>query len=64
MGDVAQHIIDLPPEQQAIRAKCFHPTGTFVEFKKEEIEQSIPERFEKIVGLYPTDRPSSQEIAR
>ena len=36
-----------PPEQQVIRAKCFHPTGAFVEFKKEEVEQSIPERFEK-----------------
>ena len=43
----------LPPEQEAIRAKCFHPTGTFVEFEKEEIEQSIPERFEKIVRQYP-----------
>ena len=43
----------IPPEQQAIRAKCFHPTGTFIEFNKEEIEQSIPERFEKIVRMYP-----------
>lgn len=42
----------LPAEQQAIRAKCFHPTGTFVQFDKEEIEQSIPERFEKIVSKY------------
>ena len=39
----------LPPEQEAIRAKCFHPTGTFVEFPKEEVEQSIPERFAKMV---------------
>jgi len=38
--------------QQAIRARCFHPSGTFVEFRKEEIEQSIPDRFEKIVRLY------------
>ena len=45
-------IIDLPPQQQAIRAKCFHPTGTFIEFKKEEIEQSIAARFEKIVRQY------------
>ena len=35
--------------QQAIRAKCFHPSGSFVEFKKEEVEQSIPSRFEQIV---------------
>jgi non-ribosomal peptide synthetase component F len=40
-------------EQQAIRAKCFHPTGAFVEFKKEEVEQSIPDRFERRVGRYP-----------
>jgi non-ribosomal peptide synthetase component F len=40
---------ELPPEQEAIRAKCFHPSGTFVEFKKEQIERSIPERFEEIV---------------
>ena len=53
MSDVAQHITDLPPEQGAIRAKCFHPNGTFVEFKKEEIEQSIPERFEQIVAKHP-----------
>ena len=53
MSDFSQRITNLPPEQQAIRAKCFHPTGARVEFKEEEIEQSIPERFEKIVRLYP-----------
>jgi amino acid adenylation domain-containing protein len=42
----------LSPEQVAIRAKCFHPSGTFVEFKKEDIELSFPERFEAIVRLY------------
>ncbi|MFQ5853749.1 MAG: AMP-binding protein, partial [Candidatus Binatia bacterium] len=41
------------PLQQAIRAKCFHPSGTFIEFKKEEIEQSIPDRFEQMVRMYP-----------
>ena len=46
-------VVNLPPEQEAIRAKCFHPTGTFVEFPKEEVEQSIPERFERIVRMYP-----------
>jgi non-ribosomal peptide synthetase component F len=53
MSDVFSSSIDLPPEQQAIRAKCFHPTGTFVEFKKEEVEQSIPDRFEGVVARYP-----------
>jgi amino acid adenylation domain-containing protein len=45
--------IELPPEQQAIREKCFHPSGTFVEFPIEDVASSIPERFEKIVQLYP-----------
>src|SRR6266481_7252952 len=53
MSDRSKHLLGLPPEQEAIRDKCFHPTGTFIEFKKEEIEQSIPERFEKIVRKYP-----------
>ena len=53
MANISTPISDLPPEQQAIRDKCFHPTGGFIEFKKEEIEQSIPDRFEKIVRLYP-----------
>ncbi|MEE8122253.1 MAG: amino acid adenylation domain-containing protein, partial [Anaerolineales bacterium] len=53
MTNISTAISDLPPEQRAIRDRCFHPTGRFVEFKKEEIEQSIPDRFEKIVRLYP-----------
>jgi len=52
MSNATANQTRLPPEQQAIRAKCFHPTGTFVEIRKEEIEQSIPERFEKIVSVY------------
>ena len=44
---------ELPADQQAIRDKCFHPSGTFVAFSKEEIEQSIPDKFEKIVRQYP-----------
>ena len=45
--------MNLPPEQEAIRAKCFHPSGTFVEFPKEDVETSIPERFEKVVRINP-----------
>ena len=45
--------MDLPPEQDAIRAKCFHPSGTFVEFPQEDVETSIPERFEKIAARFP-----------
>jgi non-ribosomal peptide synthetase component F len=44
---------NLPHEQQAIRTKCFHPTGRFVEFPREEIEQSVPERFERMVRKFP-----------
>jgi non-ribosomal peptide synthetase component F len=43
----------LPLEQELIRAKCFHPKGNFFEFGQAEIEQSIPERFEKMVARYP-----------
>jgi hypothetical protein len=43
----------LPPEQQAIRVKAFHPSGTFVEFPEADAEKSIPERFEKIAQQYP-----------
>src|SRR5262245_23708785 len=53
MSSAANANFPLPPEQEAIRAKCFHPSGTFIEFPIEEIEQSISDRFEKIVRLYP-----------
>ena len=55
MSDFSQRVTNLPPEQEAIRAKCFHPTGKFVEFTKDEVEQSIPERFEKIVRYIPSN---------
>jgi len=53
MSEFIADVTQLPPEQEAIQAKCFHPTGAFVEFKREEVEQSIPERFEKMVRLHP-----------
>ena len=53
MTDLSRRSTGLPLQQQAIRDKCFHPTGTFIEFKKEEIEQSIPDRFEEQVRLHP-----------
>ncbi len=43
----------LPPEQEVMRAKCVHPYGEFIEFPAEDVETSIPERFEKIVRMYP-----------
>lgn len=53
MNQLSKSVLHLPPEQQAIRAKCFHPSGSFVEFRKEEVEQSIQARFEQIVAQYP-----------
>jgi len=53
MTDSPTHEFVLPPEQQAIRDKCFHPSGMFVEFPIEDVETSIPARFEKIVRMYP-----------
>jgi hypothetical protein len=50
---MSERVANLPPEQQAIRDKCFHPRGTVVEFPIEDIEISIPARFEKIVRMYP-----------
>jgi acyl-coenzyme A synthetase/AMP-(fatty) acid ligase/acyl carrier protein len=53
MSDFFKKEFTLPPRQQAIRDKCFHPSGTFVEFPIEDVETSIPARFEKIVQQYP-----------
>ncbi len=53
MGARSTHDLNLPSEQEAIRGRCFHPTGTFMEFKKEDVEQSIPDRFEEQVRRYP-----------
>jgi amino acid adenylation domain-containing protein len=47
----------LPAEQEALRAQCFHPSEPFVEFRKDEIEQSIADRFEEQVRRYP-QRPA------
>ena len=60
MSEFLRSDIKLLPNQSAIRAKCFHPSGRFEEFTKEEVEQSIPERFEKIVKRYP-DRIAIKE---
>jgi non-ribosomal peptide synthetase component F len=53
MSDNRRMNSNVPLTQKAVWTKCFRPSGTFVEFIKEQIEQSIPERFEKIVRLYP-----------
>ncbi len=45
--------MNLPVEQQAIQAKCFHPFGRFVEFPLDDVALSIPARFEKLAAQYP-----------
>ena len=52
MNVTTNQINNLPPEQQAIQNKCFHPSGTFVEFPIEDVGTSIPARFEKVVRMY------------
>src|SRR6476646_8881132 len=52
MSDSIECGFNLPAEQQAIRDKCFHPSGKFVEFPIEDVETSIPARFERIVRLH------------
>ena len=44
---------NIPTEQQRIRDKCYHPRSEFNPFGKEDIEQSVPERFEQMVRKYP-----------
>ncbi len=41
----------IPAWQQAIRDRCVHPSGSFQEFPKKEIEQSVASRFEQQVRL-------------
>ena len=43
----------IPPEQVKIQAKCFHPSGTWIAFNKEEIEGSVPARFEFQARQHP-----------
>jgi acyl-coenzyme A synthetase/AMP-(fatty) acid ligase len=53
MGDLSEAVANFPPEQRAIRNKCFHPTGSFVEFQREAIDQSISGRFEQQAAACP-----------
>ncbi len=39
--------------QEAIRAKCFHPTGQWEEFNPEDLNQSIVSRFAQMVARHP-----------
>lgn len=39
--------------QAEIRAKCFHPTGQWEEFRPQDLEQSVVSRFEQMAVRYP-----------
>jgi len=45
MTDTSKIRGELPPEQEAVRAKYFHPMDAFIEFKPAEVEQTITARF-------------------
>ena len=39
--------------QQELRDKCFHPSLRFTPFHKADVEQTIDQRFEELVRLFP-----------
>lgn len=43
-----------PLDQQAIWERCRHPAGAFVDFPRQEVEQSVPERFAAQVRRHAT----------
>jgi len=47
------YISDLPSRQPPVSSCRVYPTNAFIEFLKEDIEQSIPNRFEQQVNRYP-----------
>jgi amino acid adenylation domain-containing protein len=52
MDRPSKSIIQIRSEQ-AISARRISPTNLFVEFTKEEVEQSVPDRFKQMVARYP-----------
>ena len=52
MSDLSRHSADLLC-QLPTRGDGVRPTNSFVQFKKEDIEQSIPSRFEQQVREHP-----------
>ncbi len=53
MREPTETAVALPSEHKRVRDRCHHPSNTFVEFGKEEVEQSVNNRFEKQVKLFP-----------
>jgi amino acid adenylation domain-containing protein len=44
---------ETPSEQRDIHARCYHSSGAFTEFRDEDLDQSIPDRFEAVVRMHP-----------
>jgi hypothetical protein len=55
MSDISQRRFQTSAEQQAIRDKCFHPSSTFVEFSKEDVETSILKDLRRSCGVTRID---------
>jgi amino acid adenylation domain-containing protein len=53
MSNPSKSVRTTAPDQETIEAKCLHRSGSFIDFKRKEIEQSVPDRFEAIVRQYP-----------
>ena len=53
MGKVSDPFLKNQWRQQEIQARCFHPSKVFFEFAEEDLEGSIPARFEEQVLKYP-----------
>jgi len=54
---------DRRAHQQVIQARCFHPTGPFIEFPAEDLDRSIPDRFARQVRRY-SDRVAVKTSGR
>jgi amino acid adenylation domain-containing protein len=54
MTELSRPTMHLPLQlQRPVQGRCVGPVKPFIEFNKEEIEQSIPDRFKKQVNKYP-----------
>ena len=52
MNILQNKLIGITEEHLRIRIKCFHPSGSFEEFRREEVDQSIVEKFEQQAGRF------------
>ncbi len=65
MSEAARLPFGTTQSQGKTQGKWFHPSGEFIAFARDEIEQSIPDRFEKLAVEYGQKlavKTSSQEL--